>query len=205
MRPRVVSARLSGVSQNGMLGLTTLELVVSLGIILVVSAISIPAIVKAVRIYQLNDAASQVAGILKLTRFEAIRLNKPVSCVNLQTIANGPARLWSDRDGDGVEDATEKQILLGATATLVPAAAVPDASALAAAVGVPSMTSLNPASDSVKFDQRGAASPAGVYVIYVGNTSATDGGFRAVVLLPSGSVQIWTDAGSASAVWQQLS
>jgi len=67
------------------------------------------------------------------------------------------------------------------------------------------MTARNPASDSVRFYQRGAVSPAVVYVLYVGNTSASYGGYRAVVVLPSGSVQVWTYAGGASGIWQQVS
>ena len=205
MPSRVAPTRRLSYSQIGSSGLSTLELVVSVGIALVISAIAIPSITKAVRVYQLNDAATQVAGIVKLTRFEAIRRNTPVSCVTSQAIANGPANLWSDTNGDNVEQGTEKQILLGVNATLMPEAAVPSSAALAPAVGVSTITALNPASDSVRFDQRGAVTPAGVYVIYVGNISVTDGGFRAVVVLPSGSVQVWTYAGSGSAVWQQLS
>jgi len=82
MRSRVMPTRRSSVSSNEMRGLSTLELVVSLGIILIISAVAIPSITKTLRIYQLNDAATQLAGILKLTRFEAIRRNTPVNCVN---------------------------------------------------------------------------------------------------------------------------
>ena len=191
-------------AQVGTSGVSTLELIISMGIALILSALAIPAITKTVRVYQLNDAASQVAGILKLTRFEAIRRNTPVSCVTSQPIANGPANLWSDSNGDNVAQPGEKQVLLGASATLFPAASVPSAGSLAAAVGVSSITALNPASDSVRFDQRGAVTPAGVYTIYVGNNSGVDGGYRAVVVLPAGSVQVWTYAGGVSAVWQQL-
>jgi Tfp pilus assembly protein FimT len=205
MSCRVVPTRLARVSQNGMLGLSTIELVVSLGIILAITAIAIPSITKTVRIYQLNDAASQVATIVKLARFEAIRRNTPVSCVNLQATANGEANLWADSNGDNTEQSSEKQILLGVNATLVAPGSVPAAGSLAAAVGVPSITALNPASDNLRFDQRGAVSPAGVYVLYVGNTSASYGGYRAVVVLPSGSVQVWTYAGGASGLWQQVS
>jgi Tfp pilus assembly protein FimT len=185
-----------------MVGLSTLELVVSLGIILAISAMTIPSINKTLRIYQLTDAASQVSTILKFARFEAIRRNTPVGCVNLQPAPNGPANLWADSNGDLAEQPTEKQILLGANATLVAPASVPGAGALAAAVGVPAVTTLNPASDAVRFDQRGAVSPAGVYVLFVGNNSASYGGYRAVVVLPSGAVQVWTYSG---ATWQQLS
>src|SRR5256885_13965396 len=118
MSCRVVPTRFARVSQSGMLGLSTLELIVSLGIILAISAIAIPSITKAVRIYQLNDAAGQVATILKLARFEAIRRNTPVSCVNLQAAPNGEARLWADSNGGNTEQYGEKQIVLGGNATL---------------------------------------------------------------------------------------
>jgi hypothetical protein len=125
--------------------------------------------------------------------------------VNAQGGANAPANVWSDSNGDGIEQPTEKQILLNVNATLVPEAAVPSAGALATAIGVATTTAINPTRDTVKFDQRGAVSPPAVYVIYVGNLSASNGGFRAVVVLPSGSVQIWTYAGGTSNAWQQLS
>ena len=203
MHTRVTRTRRLPHSPKGSFGLSTLELVVSVCVGLIISAIAIPSITKAIRVYQLNDAASQVAGIVKLTRFEAIRRNTPVSCLISQTTPNGPANVWSDSNGDNTEQATEKQILLASFATLMAAGSVPSASALAAAVGVSTISALNPSSDSVKFDQRGAVTPSGVYAIYVGNNSGTDGGFRAVVILPAGSVQVWTYAGGAT-VWQQM-
>ena len=184
-------------------GFSTLELVVAMGIILAISAIAIPTITKTVTGYQLNDAATQVAGILKFTRFEAIRRNTPIKCLNSEPVAGAQATVWSDNDGDGVVDPTEKQIILGSSATLVPPDAVPSTAALATAVGVDTLTAVNPAADGVKFDQRGAATPSAVYVFYVGNTATPENGFRAVIVLPSGSVQVWTYTGGAS-VWQQL-
>ena len=186
MRSRVVPTRVSSVSSKGMGGLSTLELVVSLANILGVSAIATPSITKTVRIYQLNDAATQVASILKLTRFEAIRRHTTVNCVNMQAGSNAAADVWTDGNNDGIEQPTEKQIALNVNATLVPEAAVPNAAALATAVGVATIAAINPTSDSVKFDQRGAVSPAAVYVIYVGNVEASNSGFRAVVVPPSG-------------------
>jgi hypothetical protein len=130
----------------------------------------------------------------------------PINCVNSQAGAYTPANIWSDDNGDGVEGPTEKQILLGPAATLVPAGVVPNTTALAAAANIPTLTAISPSGDAVKFDQRGAvvASPPAVYVYFVGNTSDS-GGFRAVIVLPSGSVQVWTYAGGSSQVWQQIS
>lgn len=192
------------ISANRMRGFSTVELVVSVAVILAISAIAIPSLTKTVRVYQLQDAASQLAGILKFTRFEAIRRNTAINCVNAQGGANAPATVWSDNNNDGIADATEKQIVLGSNATLVPAGGVPGAAALATAVGVDTLTAADPASDSIRFDHRGAVTPPAVYAFYVGNTNTPENGFRAVIVLPSGSVQIWTYTGAATNPWQQV-
>ena len=184
-------------------GFSTLELVVGMAIILILSGIAIPTITRTLRTYQLTDVATQVASILKLTRFEAIRRNTPISCVISEPVANAQATMWSDNNGDGVASPGEKQIVLGSNTTLVPPAAVPSTAALASAVGVDTLTPLNPSADNIRFDQRGAATPAAVYVLYIGNAAMPENGFRAVVVLPSGSIQVWTYTGGAP-TWQQL-
>jgi Tfp pilus assembly protein FimT len=184
-------------------GLSILELVIAVFFILITTAIALPSLTKTVRTYQLNDAANQLAGIFKFTRYEAIRRNSPVSCLNRQAAANAPANVWADTIADTVEQPTEKQIVLTAAVNLQPAGAVPNAAALATAVGAGVLTAVNPVSGNVAFDQRGAVVPPAVYVFYVGNVSA-DGGFRAVIILPSGSIQVWTYAGGGTP-WQQLS
>jgi prepilin-type N-terminal cleavage/methylation domain-containing protein len=206
MRFRAASRQLATSAFRKTRGVSLLELLVSVAIIVVISGMALPAITKTLKTYQLNDAANQLAGIVKFTRFEAIRRNTPIKCVNSQAGAYSPANIWSDNDGDGVEGPTEKQILLGPAATLVPAGIVPSTAALAAASNIPTLTAVSPGSDAVKFDQRGAvvASPPAVYVYFVGNTSES-GGFRAVIVLPSGSVQVWTYAGGTGPLWQQIS
>ena len=206
MRFRAASHLPSIVSVDRSQGLSTLELVVSLAIIMVISGMAVTPVTKALKTYQLNDAANQVAGILKFTRFEAIRRNTPIPCINSQAGAFTQANLWSDDNINGVEDPLEKQVLLGPSATLVSSGVVPNAVALATAIGVPTLKAINPSGDSVTFDQRGAvvANPSVVYAFYVGNTSDS-GGFRAVIVLPSGSVQVWTYAGGTGSAWQQIS
>jgi Tfp pilus assembly protein FimT len=184
--------------------MSVVELVIAVAIILIISAVAIPSLTKTVRVYQLNDAANQLAGIVKFTRFEAIRRNSPVSCLNRQAAPNGPANVWADDNADTQEQATEKQILLGTIASLQPAGAVPNTAALATAVGAGTLTAVNPSNGSITFDQRGAAVPPAIYVFYVGTTAPTDTGFRAVIVLPSGSVQVWTYAGGTTP-WQQFS
>lgn len=176
-------------------GFSLTELAVALAVAMILMAVSLPAFLRAYRSYQLTAAATQMADILRLTRYEAIRLNTPVNCV-VQTTAGEPsARLaWSDSNGNGTQDPTEKMILLGAAGSLVDAGSVPGAAALITAAKITSGTVFPPASGSVvAFDARGAViPPTSVTVFYLSSSLAPDAGYRAVLLMPAGSIQIWT-------------
>jgi len=175
-------------------GFSLIEVVIALAVILLLSAIALPAFVSAYRTYQLTDAATQFAGLLKFTRFEAIRLNTNVSCLIQQAASVPPVtNMWADSDGDTIEDANEKQLLFSGTVNLVPAGAVPNAAGLAAAAGVPALATVPLAAGAVIFDRRGAVNPAApqVYAFYLSNLNDASVGARAVILLPSGSIQIW--------------
>jgi len=61
---------------------------------------------------------------------------------------------------------------------------------------------------TVQFDARGAIRVGGnvssnLFVFYIGSANDQEFGYRAVVLLPSGTTQIWT--GPAGGPWQQIS
>jgi prepilin-type N-terminal cleavage/methylation domain-containing protein len=178
-------------------GFSLVEVVIALAVILLLSAMALPAFVNAYRTYQLTDAATQFAGLLKFTRFEAIRLNTNVNCQIQQTASVPPVtNTWADSiptPPDGIEDPGEKQLLFSGTVNLVPAAAVPNAAGLPAAVGVPALATVPLANGFVTFDRRGAVNPAApqVYAFYLSNLNDTSIGARAVILLPSGSIQIW--------------
>ena len=96
----------------------------------------------------------------------------------------------------------EKQMVFSANApgTLVTAASVPNSGALAAVVNGGGLTTVSPTNGSITFDGRGAkTAPGGISVYWVGNANY---GWRAVTVMPSGSVQVWSDA---SGTWRQLS
>ena len=184
-------------------GFTMVEAAVVLAVIMIITAASLPYFFQAFGTYQLNDAAAQVAGILKFTRYEAIRTNAPVSAqVRKVTSPRAMTNIWTDSNADAVEDNTEKQILLDNNIVLDDSTVPPNTAALATAVGVATLTVVS--SGSVTFDQRGALSPAAVNVLYVGNVARQAYGYRAVVLFPSGSMQIWTADATASAGWNQI-
>lgn len=192
---------------NSERGFSLIEALVVLAVAFVMLAVAVPSFLQAYRSYQLDSAAAQVSGILKGTRSAAIRLNTAVN-LDIQA-AGGQTRLWADSNipvNDGIEQNSEKQILLSGNVNLVAAGVVPNTAGLAAAIGVPVLTATPPVNGVADtFDGRGAANPAapGVFVLYVGNTAIPAVGYRAVVLMPSGSIQVWsTDSAGA---WHQSS
>jgi prepilin-type N-terminal cleavage/methylation domain-containing protein len=184
-------------------GFTLTELIVALAVGLVLMAVGLPAFMHAYHSYQLSGAATQVAGILRLTRYEAIRLNKPVNCL-IQPSAANPAltNLWADSNANNQLDPTEKMILLGGAGNLVNSG-VPNTSELITnAIGVGTVTTASVGS-TISFDARGAVmAPPGVTVFYLTSTLAPEAGYRAVFLLPAGSIQVWTSDSVGN--WQQL-
>src|SRR5437879_11573378 len=84
-------------------GFTIVELVVSIAVILIITGVALPSFLQSYRTYQLSDAASKAANLLKLTRFEAIRRNTPVSCQIRH--AGSATNFWVDSNGEGSKDA----------------------------------------------------------------------------------------------------
>jgi Tfp pilus assembly protein FimT len=183
------------------------ELVVSMTVLLILTAVAIPELIRSLRTYQLNDAATRVADMLKFTRFEAVRRNKQINFL-MQASAGG----WlvgTDSDASGTIDATEKQQLIAGFATLLPSGVAPAPTAITAALGG-ALTTKSGSAGSVTFDSRGAIRngvggtiSGSTYVFYIGSQTNPEYGFRAVIQLPSGSTQIWT--APQVGPWQQIS
>ena len=176
-----------------MSGFSVVELVVSVAVLLILAAISVPSLSRAFARYQMNDAASRLAGTIKLARFEAIRQNKLVDCQIQQTASGWIA--YADVNHNQQPDPGETQDVLSGQITLVSSATVPDSSPIAAPLGGSGypLTPISGANTFVTFDPRGAAAPGNaVYVLYLANPGNADAGFRAVVVQPSGMVNIWT-------------
>jgi type II secretory pathway pseudopilin PulG len=186
-------------------GFSLTELVVAIAVAIILLAVGLPAFLRAYHSYELSSAANQVADILRQTRYEAIRLNTPVACI-IKPSAQYPGmtELWADSNGNGLLDPTEKMVLLGNGGNLVDSGGVPGTAGLiASAVGPIAATAPSSSGSAILFDERGALKPpTDVNVFYLASSVAPDAGFRAVFLLPAGSMQIWT--GNASGNWQQV-
>jgi prepilin-type N-terminal cleavage/methylation domain-containing protein len=186
-------------------GFSLIELLLSLVVLLIITTLAVPVVLRSLQSYQLNSAASQLSGMLKLTKFEAIRQNLPVSC---QVQAQGGGWLvWVDLNGNGTVDPTEPQMFLTGSFALLAAGSVPDTSNIASSLGQGSTgvpwTILPSGGTSEWYDHRGvlcfssqsAACPNAaptIYAMYVGNPSDPSPGYRAIITLPSGAVQVWS-------------
>src|SRR5258706_6517472 len=141
-------------------GFIMVELAVSLSVLLILTAIAIPSLMRTFRTYQLNDAAARLSDILKFTRFEAVRRNSLEYCQ-----FNNPSTpgwvIWATSSNTSTSPlATEKQILITGFATLLPVGGPPSPGAIATALGVSVSTlnanTLSGSSGKVTFDARGA-------------------------------------------------
>jgi len=187
-------------------GFSLTELVVALAVGLILMGVALPSFLRAYRIYQLNNAAIQVSDILRLTRYEAIRLNKPINCV-FQPSPGDPTMTQAsltDSSGNALVGISSRTILLNSAGNLVDAGSVPGAGSLpsSASLGATIPVPVPPAGATITFDSRGALNSGNVDVFYLNSPSAPDTGFRAVLLMPAGSIQIWT--GDSTGNWQQI-
>jgi len=184
-------------------GFSLMELVLTVAIVLILAAIALPDFSRAFRIYQLNSSATQLAGLLKLTRYDAIHRNAPVD-FQVQTTATGWLA-WDDPDNDGIPGVHETQVPILSPVALLPAGTPPSPDAITAALGG---AALNPVTNTmtIQFDSRGAVvlatPPQSTYVFYLGNPTDADYGYRAVVLLPSGATQLWS--APAGGPWNRI-
>jgi len=182
-------------------GFGLVELMVVVAIILITTVIALPNFLKVLRSSQLSNGATQMADILKQTRFQAIRRNTSITCRIGQS--GGATQVWVDSNGDSNFNPGELVTVYPGNVNLIAAASVPGTASLANAVGTGiTLTTVSPTAGTYTFDARGAVSPAAVYVMYVANAAIPSLGYRAVVLLPSGSIQIWTADQSGS--WHLL-
>jgi Tfp pilus assembly protein FimT len=185
-------------------GFSLTEAVVAIAVAMILMAIGMPSFLRAYHAYQLTTAASQLSDILRLTRYEAIRQNKSINCV-IQPDAIDPTRTdaFSDTDGAPAPGPADKVILLGPGGNIVDAGGVPGTAALLTKANVTSGTVFaTPGNMTVGFDSRGAVTTGNVTAFCVASTQSPESGYRAVLLMPAGSIQIWS--GDTTGNWIQL-
>jgi Tfp pilus assembly protein FimT len=183
------------------------ELVLSLAVLLVITTLAIPVVVRSLQAYQLNSTASQLAGMLKFAKFNAIRQNTPVSCQIKWNASGANWLVWVDSNGNGIADGAEPQMIIGGSFTLLPSSSVPSPAPITATLGPGfsglSWVVLSGSNASIPYDQRGVIDASAVYALYIGNANDPNSGYRAIITMPSGAVQVWTSSSAGN--WQRVS
>jgi Tfp pilus assembly protein FimT len=150
-------------------GFSLTELVVAMAVAIILMAVGLPYFLRAYRSYQLSNAATQMSDILRLTRYEAIRLNKIANCV-IRPDTTDPTMTdasMTDVNGNALTGLGSRAVVLGSGGNLVNAGSVPGANSLpaAAALGATAPTAVSPSGSTVQFDARGAVTSGNVTVV----------------------------------------
>lgn len=174
-----------------------IELVVVVGMIMVLSAISVPKIVNSMSVYKLNVASTSIQNLIEVARFNAVRRNTTLSL--RQTVINGQAAFYVDIPNTAVYVNTDPTYIVPTTVQIAPAGAP-----AAATTGLANTAALG--GGCISFNSRGVVDYTNcgggvqsVWFISLGLTNG-NGGFRAVTLTPMGQAKSWT-ASPAGNTW----
>jgi Tfp pilus assembly protein FimT len=185
-------------------GFSLTELVVAMAVAMVLMTVALPYFLRAYHFYQLSNAATQVADILRLTRYEAIRLNRTVNCLIRPDTTDRTMTdaLMTDVNGNPLTGVASRMIVLGSSGNLVDSVTGAGALPALAALGATTPVAIPPAGGTVPFDARGAVTTGNVTVFYLKAPGSPESGSRAVLLMPAGSIQIWS--GDSTGAWWQM-
>ena len=170
------------------LGLTLIEMVVTLAVGLILMSVALPVLVGAVQNYRLNSIAQQTASFVELARYSAIRRNAVVSM--RQTVQGGNTVFFIDLKGDGALDQGDPMLMLPSDMQIANGGSLtPNPSS----IGIPGLQDF---AGTITFDYRGtvnfpAGGATGPYFLALGYTNQAQYGCRAVTLIPMGQTKLW--------------
>jgi prepilin-type N-terminal cleavage/methylation domain-containing protein len=180
-------------------GYSLVEMMMTLAIGLILASIALPAVVNAIQSYRLNSVAQQVANLVELTRYTAIRRN---SVMTLQMApVKGNTVFFIDLNVNGQPDANEPMVVLPGDMQLANKQPLtPNASSTGLATTQDFTTQLT-------FDYRGTVNypvggPVAAYFLALGYTNQAQYGCRAITVTPMGQAKIWK--APASGTWSGM-
>ncbi|HTB92141.1 MAG TPA: prepilin-type N-terminal cleavage/methylation domain-containing protein [Candidatus Sulfotelmatobacter sp.] len=176
-------------------GFSMLELVIVLAVMLVLSAITLPSVVRSMSIYRLSVATTSLQNIIETARFNAVRLNTKVSLRQINL--GGQTAFYVDLTGTGYVG-TDPVFLVPNYVQISPAGAP-----AASTTGLANTAALG--AGCITFTSRGVVdySTCGggvqsVWFISLGSVSANTG-YRAITVTPMGQAKTWS--GSTGGNW----
>jgi type II secretory pathway pseudopilin PulG len=162
-------------------------MMVTLAIGLILVAVALPTMVGAIQAYRLNSSSQQVANLIELTRYTAIRRN---SVITLKKVPNSnPVVLYIDMNGNAQLDANEPLVMLPNDMQIANGQPLtPDP----ASIGLPTQDFAG----QITFDYRGTLNFVGglapnAYFLALGYNTQAQYGCRAVTVTPMGQTKMW--------------
>jgi prepilin-type N-terminal cleavage/methylation domain-containing protein len=179
-------------------GYSLVEMMVTLAVGLILISVALPTMIGAIQSYRLNGASQQIANLIELTRYTAIRRNAVMSMQ--MAVTNGSTIFYIDLNGNGSLDPTEPMVILPSdmqVATTQPLTPRPTSTRLAPIQNFVSQ---------INFDYRGTVnfppeSQAAAYFLAVSFTNQAQYGSRAITVTPIGQTKAWKTVGYAPGTW----
>ncbi len=181
-------------------GYSLVEMMMTLAIGLILLSVAMPMMIGAIQSYRLNSAAQQVANLIDLTRYTAIRNNKVTSLQS--TVQNGTNILYIDLNGDGQMQANEPRVMLPSDIVFA------NGDSLIPARASTGLANMQDFSNQIAFDSRGVLNFAGggiapvPYFLALGFSTRVDSGYRAITVTPMGQTKMWR--GPANGTWSAI-
>jgi hypothetical protein len=161
-------------------------MMMTLAIGLILVSVALPTMIGAIQGYRLNSVSQQVASLVELTRYTAIRRN---SVVRARTTPDNTV-FFIDLNGNGTLDSGEPMVMLPSDMQLANGQCPkPDPK-------TPGLASTVDFAGQITFDYRGTLNfpPGGQLVTYflaLGYTNQAQYGCRAITVTPMGQTKLW--------------
>ncbi len=187
-----------GSFRSNELGLTLVEMVMTLAIGLILASMALPVLLGAIQSYRLNSMVQQTANFVELARYTAIRRNTIVSM--RQTAQSGTTVFYIDLNGNGALDAGDPMLMLPSDMQIANGQSLtPDK----ASIGTPGLQDF---AGTITFDYRGTVNyppggATGAYFLALGYTNQTQYGCRSVTVIPMGQTKLWRAPAGGPWTW----
>jgi len=179
-------------------GYSLIEMMVTLAVGLILVSVALPTMIGAIQSFRLNSTSQQIANLIELTRYTAIRRNAVMSMQ--MVVNNGSTIFYVDTNGNGLLDPSEPMVILPSDMQLANNQPLTPG---------PASTGLAPTQNfvsQINFDYRGTVnyppgSSTGAYFLAVGYTNQAQYGCRAITVTPMGQTKAWKTVGYGPGTW----
>jgi prepilin-type N-terminal cleavage/methylation domain-containing protein len=180
-------------------GYSLVEMMVTLAIGLILVSVALPTMIGAIQSYRLSSTSQQVANLIELTRYTAIRRNAVMTMQ--MAVNNGRTIFYVDLNGNGLPDANEPIVILPTDMQLANNQPLTPGPASFGFAPTQNFTT------QISFDYRGTVNypvggQAAAYFLALGFVNQAQFGCRAITVTPMGATKVWKTVGNGT--WTRM-